>query len=112
MTFNKAMCIFGNAYWTDPFAFWNFVQRRGQAEYVASFVAAIAQNDLLFMVASLAEFTVESEYVVWDANVSPISTFVSFGLHRHTDEGSGRSSPCHDQKPASAVPFRQACLAS
>ena len=65
LTLNKAGCVFCFAQRAEPVAIWNFLQRRRQAKQVAPSVAPVAQNDFFFMVASLAELTVQCIDVVW-----------------------------------------------
>ncbi len=68
LAFNKAMRVLCFAERAQPLAFWDLVQRRGQAEQVTTPITAITENDLLLMMTSFAELTVECEDVVWNTD--------------------------------------------
>ena len=80
MPFNEAMSMFCHAGGTDPVSLWDSIQRRRQAEHMAAFITMITKNDLLLMMASIAQFTLECENVVWHSYVLGTVCNVSFPL--------------------------------
>lgn len=87
MPFNEAVSMFCHTQGANPFPLRYCLQRRRQAEHVAAFITAITKNDLLLMMPSLAQLTVECEDVVWHSYVFWTVGGTSFALQLWLESG-------------------------